>query len=294
MTYRRRGNFFDDSVQYKNYVQELSRRAAMLDFLALYKMAEEEEIVGKIQFLNQADGFHQRKPQGWETYLTRLLGRCLRHHITEPGAVVKRRNNMIYAVDRRNDIFEPVTNIDKVLRCEHPFQPNYTRYREVGNSPGDYWRTSTLFEDSPTLYDDMSLWYSLFSGSIDLLQRVNLQSWYGVEIRYGQAMSYSYYGMRHGNYHTAEAYREFITLLGLIDGLLGHEDYMRIIFLMQNYDHHRDTANARTPDRRIRQTRILRERIAQHTPHVDAAVTQDRTELRDNFMERLRERGRVT
>ena len=116
MTYRRRGNFFDDSKQYKSYVRELSRRAAMLDFLALYKMAEEEEIVGKIQFLNQADGFHQHKPQGWETYLTRLLGRCLRHHVTEPGAVVKRRNNMIYAIDRRNGIFEPVTNIAAVFQ----------------------------------------------------------------------------------------------------------------------------------------------------------------------------------
>ena len=79
--YGRNANFFDDD-DYRDHLGELCRRSAMLDFLALYKMAAEEEIVGKIQFINQAAGFSNYDPAGWEQYLTRLLGKCPSNAVT--------------------------------------------------------------------------------------------------------------------------------------------------------------------------------------------------------------------
>lgn len=265
----------------------------MLDFLGLYRMAAEENIVGKIQFINQAVGFSNWDASGWETYLTRLLGRCLRHHFTEPGAVVKKRQALVYHIDYRETILNPVIEIDKVLGLNWPYRFNHERYNQAGRNAQEYWKRTSLFEEHPDYVDALFMWYNLFKSSVENLQRIGINTWSGLEIRYGSPMSRWHYHTNSGRYHATEAYREFHAFLGLLDGLLGNEGFMRTIFVMQNFNHERN----RPRDEAARRDRIQRVRaniVARYTPHVDAVVEQDSEDLRDKFMAKLRAKGAVT
>ena len=302
--YGRQQNFYDGSDEYKDYLSELSRRSAMLDFLALYRLAAEEEIVGKIQFINQASGFSEYDPAGWEQYLTRLLGKCLRHHVSEPGAVTKQRRNMIYRIEYRDTIFEDLKKIQNVFTFQSWPYPDNDLWREVNKNALVYWKRTPLFEGHEALFDALYMWWTLFWNAVSSLNTIGMSPWYGVEVRYGNPMHRQYYRTQYGRYRTYEAYKDFKTLMELWDQFLGHEDNMRLVYMMFRFDHKTLKAGARitrggvtrttSTERRdrlqeIRDRLVRRSRLATNTP-----VTQDSTELRDNFMDKLRRRGSVT
>ena len=293
MTWRRQRTPFDNSPQYKLYIRELTRRSAMLDFLALYTMAAQEDIVGKIQFVNQANGFSAYQAAGWETYLTRLLGRCIRHHVPETGAVVKRRRDLVYVVDYRDTFLNNIIQIDKVLRLDWPHRPNSTLYREAGHNAKEYWKRSVLFEDHPEVVDAVYLWRDMFNTAVNNLQRVGISPWQGLEVRYGQPMSSWYYGINYGRYHAAEAYKEFLRFLELADEFLAHDDNVRLTFLMQDYNHDRAVRERDDPERAARIEAVRANVASRYTPHADAVVEQDSADLRSKFMDKLRARGKV-
>ncbi|MCK5317587.1 MAG: hypothetical protein KAJ55_06710 [Anaerolineales bacterium] len=298
--YGRRQNFYDGSSEYRDYLYELSRRSAMLDFLALYKLAAEEEIVGKIQFINQASGFSEYDPSGWEQYLTRLLGKCIRHHVPEPNAVSKQRRNMIYRVEYRYTMFEDLKQFHNLMTLETWPRPDNNLWREVNHNAPAYWKRTELFEGHEELFDALHMWWSVFYNSIQGLECIGLSPWYGIEVRYGTPMYRQYYRSSVGRYRTYEAYRDFKVLMNLWDSFLGHEDNVGLLWMMARFNHKTMEAGARItragvtrtePTERDRRLQVLRDRLARHNRLVGSTpVVQDSEELRDQFMDRLRER----
>ena len=276
----------------------------MLDFLALYKMAAEEEIVGKIQFINQAAGFSNYDPAGWEQYLTRLLGKCLRHHVPQPNAVSKQRRNMIYRIEYRYTMFEELKRFHNLMTLETWPRPDNDLWRQVNHSAPDYWKGTELFEGHEILFDSMHTWWTVFYTGMQALECIGFSPWYGIEIRYGNPMYRTHYRANVGRYRAYEAYRDFRELIEMWDSFLGDEDYIRLLFMMDRFNHKTMEAGSRItrggviktePSERQRRIQVLRDRLARHNRlTTNAPVTQTGDELRDSFMDRLRRRGRVT
>jgi hypothetical protein len=302
--YGRQTNFFDGSNMYRHYIYELSRRGAMLDFLALYMTAAEDNIVGKIQFINQASGFSNYDPAGWEQYLTRLLGKCLRHHIAEPGAVTKQRRNMIYRIEYRDTMFSDIKKFHNIMTFDSWPRPDNELWRQMNRSAPDYWKATELFTDHHALFDALHIWWSVFHTAVQALECIGISPWYGVEVRYGNPMYRQHYRSTSGRYRAYEAYRDFKALIELWDNFLGHEDYVGLLYMMDRFNHKTMEPGARITrggiirtesTERQRRIQVLRDRMAKRQRlQANTPVGQDSTELRDDFMDRLRRRGSIT
>lgn len=302
--YGRQTNFYDGSDAYRNYMYELSRRSAMLDFMALYMVAAEDKIVGKIQFLNQAAGFSKYDPAGWEQYLTRLLGKCLRHYVPEMGAVSKQRRNMIYRITYRYTMFDDLKKFHNIMTFDSWPRPDNDLWREVNRSAPEYWRRTELFEGHEALFNALHTWWSVFHTAVQGLECIGFSPWYGIEVRYGNPMFRQYYRATSGRYRTYEAYRDFKALVELWDNFLGHEDHIRLLYMMDRFNHKTMEPGARItrggvlktePTERQRRIQVLRDRMSKRQRlQANTPVGQDSTELRDDFMDRLRRRGSIT
>lgn len=296
MTYHYgRTNFFDNKKEYKDYLSELSRRSAMLDFLALYKMAAEEEIVGKIQFVNQAKGFSSYDPAGWEQYLTRLLGKCLRHHITETGAITKQRRNMIYEIDTNRTDLEDYEKFDRLFQMRYSWNRNNTLWEQADRNPSQYWKLTPLFEGHEKTFDALRSRWTVLKNAMEGLSQVGLSGWRGIQVRYGTPMHRTYYRNTYGRYQAAEAYRDFKAFLSIWWQFLEEEDSLRLLYLMKDFDHNNlDVRRSPHTVEKKKTIQVLRDKFSQRNRiGTVTTVTQDNTELRTRFMDKLREKGKV-
>ena len=308
-----------ESEDYTSHVQEVTRRMAILDFLGLYEQARQDGIIGRIKYITQSTGFNEYDPQGWEVYITRLLGRCLRYWIPYSGVIEKQRNRMCYNLfTAQIPEFAGMAQLENVLTCRGQYHPHYRIWRAANNNAREYWRTREGI-DAETV-DTLYRWYDTFRGGVSGFSRVRVGQWPGCTIDYGQAQyrgSY-YHGYRHrpattfGRYNSSESYMEFKDLLTTIGSLYQYPEMFEMLEILAAYDVADEQRQARADDLAQRNARVrtVHQTQLQDIPNirliaelerrglipadVDDTPTEDDTELSVRLLDRLRARGRIT
>jgi len=284
-----------ETEDFTTHIHEITRRMAILDFLALYEQARQDEIIGRIKYITQSAGFDTYNPTGWELYITRLLGRCLRYWLPYPSVIEKQRNRMAYMLHvRQIPEFQDIVRITDVLKCRNRYNPHYRIWRQVNQSPRQYWisRPGVDREMVEALYR----WYARYSTRMEGLGRVNLASWPGATLTYGQPVNQYYYQNYHryghqnpyyrsrtfGFYNSAEAYTEFKRLLMVVGSLYEDPEILQMINILSSYDVQ--------DERRVEQNREFAERNARVRTVQQTTV---RNIPNDQLMAELRRRGLI-
>lgn len=280
-----------NSEDFSSHVNEVTRRMAVLDFLGLYEQARQDGIIGRIKYITQSAGFSDYEPKGWEIYITRLLGRCLRYWIPYSGVIEKQRNRMAYQLFTSNiPEFHQVARVQSILTCQGQYHPHYRLYRAANNSPREYWRTREGMDAE--VIDTLYRWYDMYRGRIDALTRIRVGHWPGATIDYGQPLygggSY-YYRYRQtqtrtvGRYNSSESYMEFKQLLEIVGSLHQDPEMFEMLEILANYD-------VRDEQRRERDNDLAQRNARVRTVH----QTQVRDIPNERLLEELRRRGLVT
>jgi len=316
-----------ESEDFTTHVYEVTRRMAILDFLGLYEQARQDGIIGRIKYITQSTGFNEYEPQGWEVYITRLLGRCLRYWIPYSSVIEKQRNRMCYNLyTSRIPEFAEMAQLENVLTCRGNYHPHYRIWRAANNNAREYWRTRESIDSE--MVDALYRWYDTFRGGLSGFSRVRVGQWPGCTIDYGQAQYrgsyYRGYGMRHrattfGRYNSSESYMEFKDLLTIIGSLHQHPEMFEMLDTLAAYDVADEQRQAREEDMAQRNARVatglqtrlqdipnnrlveeLQRRgvINANRPEADEDDADDAdaptNTLTERFMESLRARGRIT
>lgn len=213
------GNEFETLDDVK---KELIRRAAILDFLALYQEARKDDVVERVKHIIHAKDFLEFKPKHLEIYITRLLGRCLRAHCPGHNAVSKERNSFKYSVNVVDQWpqFRQIIDMQKIINLSYPYNPirNYyygyrgnDRMRRYEGNGQLYWRTRGLVD--PTSVDAMYAAWNAFSDRVGALERVQMTGWDHVMVHYGNpgfvGRNRWYKPYNNPSYFSYEAYSEF-------------------------------------------------------------------------------------
>lgn len=294
------GNEFETYEDFKN---ELIRRNAVLDFLALYIIAKEDKVVERVKHIIHANKFLDHNPQHWEQYLTRLLGRCLRSHCPGHQAVEKERNSFVYNVYIHRDYphLKKILDMKKLVSLDYPWYlhgSDMVRYRQ---DPCLYWRTRGLIE--PTEVDAMFAAWNRFSDAAERCDRIQM-SGSVIKVSYGFP---GYVGQQrrwyrtHNNpaYHTYEAYIHFKNWMRLAEEFVGNDapfDTFRILNDHNRSDDWRIERELR--ENAGREMELIRERAraaARRRTEEDAVVNMVpvETPLATQLIARLRQRGLV-
>ncbi len=294
-----------DSESYQEFCNELNRRSAVLDFLALYRVAREDNIVERVKHIIHAKGFLEFEPKQWEMYLTRLLGRCLRHIFDGYQAVEKQRSGFSYTIRPGQGAeyaqYNQILDMRKMIEMDWPWYPygnNMLRYR---NNPQLYWRTRGLAD--PTDVDAMFAAWNRFRAQVDSHDRCQMQS-NGLYLNYGNSAYSSYsHGVatRLGSYHAHEA---FLHLKGwMIDAdrfLENNSPIFDIARLLKEHDRGDDPhIEMELEENREREAAFAKERAEalalRREQETAAADEQEERELTlgENLFEKLREKGLV-
>ena len=305
-----------NSEDFTSHVKEVTRRMAVLDFLGLYEQARQDGIIGRIKYITQSSGFNEYDPQGWEVYITRLLGRCLRYWIPYSGVIEKQRNRMCYNLHTAQiPEFAGMAQLENVLTCRGNYHPHYRIWRAANNNAREYWRTREDIDAE--MVDALYLWYDTFRGGISGLSRVRVGGWPGCTIDYGQATYRGgyYYGYRRttfGRYNSSESYMEFKDLLTTIGSLYQHQEMFEMLETLAAHDVLDEQRQARADDLAQRNARVrtVHQTQVQDIPNntlvaelrrrgliaadADDTPTEDDTELSVRLLDRLRARGRIT
>lgn len=297
-----------DNESYDEFCNELNRRAAVLDFLALYRVAREDKIVERVKHIIHAKGFLDFKPKQWEMYLTRLLGRCLRHIFAGYQSVEKQRNGFCYTVrpgrGGEYDQYRQILDMRRMIEMDWPWYPygqDMTRYR---NDPQLYWRTRGIAD--PADVDAMFAAWNQFRARVDRHDRCQMQS-NGLYINYGSS-SYAGHGyhvvVRPGSYHAYDALLHLKGWMVDADRFLENNDLIfDTAILLQEHNRGNDPQIERELGaNREREAEFARERAQalalkrqQEVAIVEAADEQEERELTlgENLFEKLREKGLV-
>lgn len=298
-----------DNESFDDFCNELNRRSAVLDFLALYAVAKEKDIVQRVKHIIHATGFSQFKPKHWEMYITRLFGRCLRHIFSGYQQVEKQRNSFIYTINMNYGEeyaqYGQILGIRKMVELDWPwyvYGHGMERYR---NDSQLYWRTRGLAD--PSDVDAMFAAWNQFLARSDRYDRCQMQG-NTLHVNYGSS-AYGHYGhtniVRPGTYNAHEAFLHTQGWMVEADQFL--EDYNAIFDTYRLLESHtRDADNG--IEREIRETEgeavdIARERAEalalqreQEAAMADAAGEQEERvlSLGESLMENLREKGLIT
>jgi len=312
------GNQFETHEDLRN---ELVRRNAVLDFLALYQEARKDEVVERVKHIIHARDFLNFKPQYLEVYITRLLGRCLRAHCNGPQAVEKERNSFRYCINMRrtHPQYQQIFDMLNILSLNYPYRlntwygygRNNNRNATYNNDPQLYWRTRGLVD--PQEVDALYASWNQFKARIDALERVTMDR--ELKVNYGNPGYRGrnrWYTQVTPSYHSYEAYRDFKEWMRLADKFLENDrpfDTLRILS-----DHSRDDDDEiedLLQENQERQAQFLRERAIEmarqrgidnsidyppepelergHEPEVEEGTTG--LTLQNRLLAKLREKG---
>ena len=269
----------------------------MLDFLGLYVQAQEEGIVNRLKYITESKGFEDYTADGWETYITRLLGRCVRHHITEDSAVKKRRRELIYLVEGRGTRYGQIPEWKKVLTCSgYPYHPPRDIWTAADRNAVTYWSTRKASpDDEETMFtqeevERVTNWYLVYENAVSLLECITVSPWYGVEVRYGTPMNRRYYRRSYGRYKASEAYQDFKHWKRMSDNLLESEENIAIIDQMMDFNVRADRTPVPPPEPEPERPEVTQ--LRDNMREIDEIARTPN--LQDGFREGLRRRGLIT
>jgi hypothetical protein len=290
----------NDHESYQSFRDELIRRSVVLDFLALYRVAKEDGLVERVKHIIHASGFLTHDPRHWETYLTRLLGRCLRAHNPGYQAIEKERNSFAYSINLRQNFPEllKVVEMRKLVQLDWPWYPyggqQMARYR---GDPCLYWRTRGLVE--PVEVDAMFAAWNQFYDRADRFSRVDING-DSLRVSYGNP---GYMGRRryyrsyaNPSYFAHQAYLDYKKWIVLAQEFIENDAPFDTCDLLSEHDRGDDSRiEQELQDNAERQIEFLVERAAQHRATAEAEIEAEEREttLGENLMQSLRDRGLV-
>lgn len=297
-----------DDESYQDFCDELNRRAAVLDFLCLYRVAKEEEVVQRVKHIIHADGFSEFKPKHWEMYLTRLLGRCLRHVFPGYQAVEKQRNSFTYQIYPRRGAnyaqYYQIIDLRKMIDLDWPWYPHGTNAQAYRSNSQLYWRTRGLAD--PIDVDAMYAAWNQFIARTDKYDRCQIYS-NVLSINYG---SKAYIRRAHGtncrlgSYHAYQAFNHLKGWMEEADRFLENNSAIFDTYrLLEEHDRTEDNRieeeiresareAADIARERAQKLRDERAREAQLETAVEEQQERELT-LAENMFENLREKGLV-
>jgi len=292
----------DDIESFEDFQSELTRRSAVLDFLALYNVAKEDKVVERVKHIIHAHEFAEYKPQQWEVYITRLLGRCLRAQSPSHGAVEKERSSFSYKVYIHRDYPELVKILDlhRLISLDWPWYPYGTHAQRYRQDPQLYWRTRGLAD--PLEVDAMFASWNQFQNQCDRFDRIQMQGSI-VKIMYGNP---GYLGRRgrwyrshnHPTYRSFEAYTQFKDWIVAARGFLENDAVFDTQDILAEHDRSDDNHIDRELEaNREREAEFLREQVRAlaERREAEAAAVEEQEEreetLADSVFANLRERG---
>ena len=294
-----------DNETYDEFCSELNRKSAVLDFLALYNEAKKDDVVQRVKHIIHATGFRQYKPKQWEMYITRLLGRCLRHIFAGYQAVEKDRNSFGYTISpgRGGDPqYNQILDMCRIVQLDWPWFPyggDTARYRQ---NPQLYWKTRGIVD--PADVDVLFAEWNNFQNRIDRYDRCQINSG-RLNIRYGSSAYRRWHShdSATGTYQAYEAYVHLKSWIVEADLFLERNHIFDTLALLKEHDRSNDPQIERELQEnreqeveiaRGRATRLARERARLE---VLATVVDEQQEreltLGENLFEKLRERGLV-
>lgn len=262
------GNQFETHEDLKN---ELVRRSAVLDFLALYQEAKKDGVVERVKHIVHAKDFLNFKPQHLEIYITRLLGRCLRSHCDGPQTVEKERNSFKYKLNIRytHPHMTKIFEMQDLVQLNWPWYIHrYYRYgirdnpmQRYQENPQLYWRTRGLVD--PTCVDAMYASWNQFYARVDTLERVVMNK--GLHIHYGNpgyiGRNRWYRPYNNPSYHSYEAYKDFKEWMKMADEFLENDHTFNTFRLLSDHDQSDDSnIEKMLRENEEREAEFLRER----------------------------------
>lgn len=313
------GNQFETHGDLKN---ELVRRSAVLDFLALYREAKDDGVVERVKHIIHAKDFLDFKPQYLEVYITRLLGRCLRAHCDGHQIVEKQRNSFRYDIDLRRSRPEmaQIFDMQKIVQLNWPWRLNtYYMYgrrnrraERYNNDPQLYWRTRGLVD--PQEVDALYASWNQFKARVDALERVNMDA--RLTVNYGNpgyiGRNRWYRSYTNPSYHSYEAYRDFKEWMRIAEVFLEDDRPFNTYHILDTHDQNEDDEIERMLEENAeREAQFLRERALEmarqrnrdnsidfppeeetevaHAPEVEEGTTGET--LQNRLLAKLREKG---
>jgi len=318
------GNQFETHEDMQN---ELVRRSAILDFLALYQEARKDGVVERVKHIIHAKDFLKFKPQYLEVYITRLLGRCLRAHIEGHQVVEKERNTFRYNLDIRRSqhaALAQIFDMQSIVQLSWPWHlSTYYMYgrnnranERYNDNPQLYWRTRGLVD--PSEVDALYAAWNQFKARVDALERVNM----GLNMSSRLSVNYGnpgyigrqrwYRSYNHASYYAYEAYRDFKEWVVIANEFLENDQPFNVLRILETHDQSDDSqiedllkqnAEREAQFLRERALEMARQRSAEnsidfppeeeeavgHEPEVEEGTTGNT--LKDRFLAKLRERG---